>query len=125
MSRIFPVILSGGSGTRLWPLSRAGSPKQFHRLHTDRTMLQDTLLRLPSMEQPILVCNEAHRFLIAEQLREARIVPRAIVLEPMGRNTAPAAIVAALAVQEAASDGIVVLLPADHIISDSRAFHDA
>lgn len=125
MSRVFPVILSGGSGTRLWPLSRAATPKQFQRLHTDRTMLQDTLLRLPATEQPIVICNEAHRFVVAEQLREARIVPRAIVLEPMGRNTAPAALLAALIVREADRDGIVVLLPSDHIISNTQAFHEA
>lgn len=125
MSRVHPVILCGGSGTRLWPLSRVASPKQFQRLHTDRTMLQDTVLRLPPAEPPIFICNEQHRFLVAEQAREAALRPRAIVLEPVGRNTAPAAIAAALLVREVDAGGIVLLLPSDHIIADTRAFHEA
>ena len=125
MSRIFPVILSGGAGTRLWPLSRVGAPKQFQRLHTDRTMLQDTLLRLPASEAPIVVCNEDHRFAVAEQIREAAVRARAIALEPVGRNTAPAAILAALLVAQTDADGIVLLLPCDHIITNTRAFHEA
>lgn len=125
MSRVYPVILSGGAGTRLWPLSRAASPKQFQRLHTDRTMLQDTLLRLPQSEAPIVICNEEHRFAVAEQIRDAAIRPRAIALEPMGRNTAPAAILAALLVSQLDPDGIVLLLPSDHIITNTRGFHEA
>ncbi|HEY4646825.1 MAG TPA: sugar phosphate nucleotidyltransferase, partial [Steroidobacteraceae bacterium] len=95
-----PVILSGGSGTRLWPLSRELYPKQLLPLVTDRTMLQDTVARLDGLKNlaaPIIVCNEAHRFMVAEQLRLIGSTPQAIVLEPVGRNTAPAVAVAALA----------------------------
>ena len=97
---LIPVILSGGAGTRLWPLSRELYPKQFLPLVGERTMIQETALRtagLPDVTDPIVVCNEAHRFLVAEQLRQVGIEPRAIILEPVGRNTAPAVAVAALA----------------------------
>ena len=97
---LVPVILSGGAGTRLWPLSRELYPKQFLPLVGERTMIQETALRtagLPDVAAPIVVCNEAHRFLVAEQLRELGITPQAILLEPIGRNTAPAVAVAALA----------------------------
>src|SRR5687767_918408 len=97
---LIPVILSGGAGTRLWPLSRELYPKQFLPLVGERTMIQETVLRtagLPEVLAPIVVCNEAHRFLVAEQLRELGIEPTAILLEPVGRNTAPAVAVAALA----------------------------
>src|SRR5687767_62904 len=97
---LVPVILSGGAGTRLWPLSRELYPKQFLPLVGERTMIQETALRsagLPSVAAPIVVCNEAHRFLVAEQLRELGISPQSILLEPIGRNTAPAVAVAALA----------------------------
>ena len=95
---ITPVILAGGSGTRLWPLSRKLYPKQFMRLVGDSTLLQSTLQRLSSLDgigSPIIICNEDHRFIVAEQLREIDIQPDAIVLEPVGRNTAPAMAVAA------------------------------
>ena len=100
MQTLTPVILSGGSGTRLWPLSRELSPKQLLRLVGQRTLLQDTVLRSRSLSQqiapPIVVCSEDHRFLVAEQLREIGVRPRTTVLEPKGRNTAPALAIAAL-----------------------------
>lgn len=123
---IVPIILSGGAGTRLWPLSRELYPKQLLPLVTERTMLQDTVARLEGVKgiaAPIVVCNEAHRFLVAEQLRLLDCTPQAIVLEPIGRNTAPAVAVAALAVR--ASDPILLVLPADHVIDNVRAFHAA
>ncbi|HEY8519208.1 MAG TPA: mannose-1-phosphate guanylyltransferase/mannose-6-phosphate isomerase [Gammaproteobacteria bacterium] len=127
MSVLVPVILSGGSGTRLWPLSRSAQPKQFLPLVSARTLFQDTLLRLAGLRgaevaAPIVVCNEAHRFLVAEQLRELGIAPRAIVLEPVGRNTAPAVGVAALL---AAPESLLLVLPADHVIADTAAFRAA
>ncbi len=96
---LIPVILSGGSGTRLWPLSRELYPKQLLPLVGERTMMQDTALRLAGLagtSAPIVVCNEHHRFMVAEQLRQVGVEPRAIVLEPVGRNTAPAVAVAAI-----------------------------
>lgn len=122
--RIFPVILSGGSGTRLWPLSRASLPKQLLALHGERTMIQETVLRaaLPDCAAPFLLCNDNHRFFVAEQMQTIGVKPGAIVLEPMGRNTAPAAAVAALLAQKANPDGIVLLLPSDHVVSDPAAF---
>ena len=97
-ANMYPVILSGGSGTRLWPQSRTSYPKQFLPLASDdgRTLLQETALRASGEEfaDPIVICNEKHRFLVAEQLRTEDITPAAIVLEPMGRNTAPAAAIA-------------------------------
>jgi len=131
---LIPVILSGGAGTRLWPLSREGYPKQFLPLVGERTMIQETALRsagLTGVTGPIVVCNEAHRFLVAEQLRALGIVPRAILLEPSGRNTAPAVAVAALAaVAGALRDGmkappLLLVLPADHALSDLAAFQRA
>jgi mannose-1-phosphate guanylyltransferase/mannose-6-phosphate isomerase len=132
---IVPVILSGGAGTRLWPLSRELYPKQFLPLVGERTMIQETALRtaeLPDATAPIVVCNEAHRFLVAEQLREAGVVPRAILLEPEGRNTAPAIAVAALAALagraqtgHALVDPLLLVLPADHVLADVAAFRRA
>jgi mannose-1-phosphate guanylyltransferase/mannose-6-phosphate isomerase len=128
---IVPVILSGGAGTRLWPLSREGYPKQFLPLVGARTMIQETALRaagLPEVTGPIVVCNEAHRFLVAQQLREQGVAPRAILLEPAGRNTAPAVAVAAFAALAGAQrDGVksaplLLVLPADHALSDLTAF---
>ncbi|HEX4050614.1 MAG TPA: mannose-1-phosphate guanylyltransferase/mannose-6-phosphate isomerase [Steroidobacteraceae bacterium] len=125
---IVPVILSGGAGTRLWPLSRELYPKQLLPLVGRHTMLQETILRLAGLSAgaPIVVCNEAHRFLVAEQLRAISREPRAIVLEPHGRNTAPAialAAHAALAADE--GDSLLLVLPADHVIGDIGAFHRA
>jgi mannose-1-phosphate guanylyltransferase/mannose-6-phosphate isomerase len=127
--RINPVILSGGSGTRLWPLSREQYPKQLLSLLGERTLLQQTVVRLDGMQHvadPLLVCNEEHRFLIAEQLRELGRVPADIILEPVGRNTAPALTLAALALRKAApEDALMLVMPADHLIQDVRQFHDA
>src|SRR5262245_55638794 len=123
--RLVPVVLCGGSGTRLWPLSRSFLPKQFLPLVSERTMLQDTLGRLAGIdgaEAPIAIANEEHRFLVAEQLREIGCAPRALLLEPVGRNTAPAVAAAALQV---APDSILLVLPADHSIAGLDALHAA
>ena len=125
---LYPVILSGGSGTRLWPLSRAALPKQLLPLASERTMLQETVIRLSGMADivaPLVVCNNDHRFLIAEQMREIGVEPLGIFLEPMGRNTAPAAAVAALTLLKRDPDAVMLLLPADHLINDVPAFHAA
>ena len=124
---IFPVILSGGSGSRLWPLSRTLLPKQFLPLVGSKTMLQETLLRLigiAGLEDPVLVCSNDHRFLAAEQLREVGIIAGAQILEPAGRNTAPAVAVAALQISDAHPDGIMLVLPADHLIRNVARFHE-
>lgn len=130
---LIPVILSGGSGTRLWPLSRESYPKQLLPLVGKGTMLQETLARVAGVEglgAPVVVCNENHRFLVAEQILEAGIKSRAIVLEPVGRNTAPAVAVAAMAAvsdlpKGNASDPLLLILPADHVIRDVKAFRTA
>lgn len=123
--QLYPVILSGGSGTRLWPMSRAALPKQLLALNGPRTMIQDTVLRaqLPDAATPVVICNESHRFLIAEQMRSIGVKPQAIVLEPQGRNTAPAAAVAALIAAD--PKDIILLLPSDHVVTDEAAFRDA
>lgn len=126
--QIFPVVLSGGSGTRLWPLSRALYPKQLQKLVSDNTMLQDTLLRLhnePAAAPPIVVCNNDHRFTVADQLLQLRISPTALLLEPVGRNTAPAVAVAALLAVKRNPDAILIVLPADHAIVDITGFRAA
>jgi len=123
---IYPVVLSGGTGSRLWPLSRTLLPKQFLPLISVRTMLQETLLRLEGiagLKGPVLVCSNDHRFLAAEQLREIKVAAAAQILEPAGRNTAPAVAVAALHVQAADPDGIMLVLPADHLIRNIAQFH--
>lgn len=125
---MIPVILSGGSGTRLWPLSRAKKPKQFLPLLNDKSMLQNTLLRvkgLTGLGAPLIICNEDHRFMVAEQLRELTITNPAIVLEPEGRNTAPAIAVAALKAMQQGDDPLLLVLAADHAIKDVPAFHQA
>lgn len=129
MPLIQPVILCGGSGTRLWPASRAMYPKQLLPLVGDRTMLQETALRLAGKEHcaenTIVICNEAHRFLVAEQLREID-VPARIVLEPEGRNTAPATALAAIIALRARPDGdnfpLLLVMPADHVVEDRQEF---
>ena len=123
---MIPVILSGGSGTRLWPLSRGQYPKQFLPLVSGKTMIQETLLRLngvPGLQPPIAVCNEDHRFMMAEQLWEIGVKPATIILEPVGKNTAPAVAMAALSA--ASEDDVLLILPADHVIIDSLSFHKA
>ncbi len=125
---LYPVILSGGSGTRLWPLSRAALPKQLLPLAGKKTMVQETVQRLaglPNLGRPLIVCNDDHRFLIAEQLREIGANPLGIFLEPVGRNTAPAAAVAALNLTQMDPEAVMLLLPADHLIRDVPAFHAA
>jgi mannose-1-phosphate guanylyltransferase len=122
---IFPTILSGGSGTRLWPLSRKHYPKQFLKLTSSYTMLQETALRLRGFNKPIVVCNESHRFILAEQLNEIGQEPTSIILEPVARNTAPAIALAALKALENDENAIMVVLAADQVISDKNAFQDA
>lgn len=125
---ITPVIMSGGSGSRLWPLSRERYPKQLISLCSERTMIQDTAVRVrePGLfREPLIICNVEHRFVIAEQLRRLDIEPAGIVLEPEGRNTAPAAAVAALLALEADPEAVILLLPADHLIRDTGGFRDA
>ena len=118
---IHPVILAGGSGVRLWPLSRPWHPKPFARLAGDKTLLQTTLDRFatrPRFADPLIICNRAHRFLVAEQLREAGVTPRAIVLEPLLRNTGPAAATAALLLAESDPEALLLIAPSDHLIGD-------
>ena len=119
---IVPVVMSGGSGTRMWPLSRNEYPKQFLPLFGDKTMLQETLLRLTGTDvtRPYVICNNAHRFLVAEQLQQAGIENAEIVLEPVGRNTAPAITVAALSQTD--PDDVLLVLAADHLILDVKQF---
>lgn len=125
---MIPIILSGGSGSRLWPLSRGLFPKQFLSLCDEKTMLQNTLQRIAGVSQlhsPIIVCNEEHRFIVAEQLRQINVKASAIILEPAGRNTAPAVAVAALAAQQKGEDPLLLVLAADHVIQDISAFQHA
>ena len=124
---IVPVILCGGSGTRLWPLSRASYPKQYWSLadRCEETLLQLTMGRLEGLaglKQPLVICNEDHRFIVAEQLRQIGCEPAAILLEPMGRNTAPAVAVAALQATARGEDPLLLVLAADHVIRDAQCF---
>jgi mannose-1-phosphate guanylyltransferase/mannose-6-phosphate isomerase len=127
MVSVHPVILSGGTGSRLWPLSRSLFPKQFLALAGKHSLIQDTALRTEGADfaAPLIICNVEHRFLIAQQMREAGISPEAIVLEPMGRNTAPAAAIAALMVIKKDPDGVLLLMPADHIVRKRTDFLQA
>ncbi|MEG2941360.1 MAG: mannose-1-phosphate guanylyltransferase/mannose-6-phosphate isomerase, partial [Thermomonas sp.] len=127
MAKLQPVLLSGGSGTRLWPLSREAYPKQFLPLAGDDTMLQATWLRVAGLADaaPIVVAGEDHRFLVAEQLRQIGAPTPAIVLEPIGRNTAPAIAAAALQAMSGGDDPLLLVLPSDHVVRDAAAFRDA
>ncbi len=127
MIRLQPVLLSGGSGTRLWPLSREAYPKQFLALAGDETMLQATWSRVAGISDlaPIVVANEEHRFLVAEQLRQIGAPTPAIVLEPIGRNTAPAIAAAALQSMADHGDPVLLVLPSDHVVRDADAFRAA
>jgi mannose-1-phosphate guanylyltransferase / mannose-6-phosphate isomerase len=136
MHKLQPVILSGGSGTRLWPLSREHYPKQLLAPFGEVTLLQATVERLKGLDTgedeadhgvapPLVVCSEEHRFLVAEQLRRLGLPPGRLLLEPVGRNTAPAATLAALHVAAADSAAVMLIMPADHLIQDTAAFHDA
>ncbi|GEK52232.1 mannose-1-phosphate guanylyltransferase/mannose-6-phosphate isomerase [Vreelandella venusta] len=126
---ILPVILSGGSGSRLWPVSREHYPKQFLNLHKqDVSLLQEAALRLNDVSgagEPIIVCNEEHRFLVAEQMQQLGFKKSKIILEPIGRNTAPALALAALAAVETTPEAELLVMPADHVIKDTQAFAEA
>ena len=124
---LLPVIMAGGSGTRLWPLSRELFPKQFLALDGKQSMLQATIARLDGLSdtQPLVICNEAHRFLVAEQLRQVEALSRNILLEPAGRNTAPAIALAALHATATGADPLLLVLAADHVIQDTPAFQAA
>ena len=128
-SSLIPVILCGGTGTRLWPLSRASYPKQYWPLGGagDESLLQQTQLRLhglKGLEDPMLICNEEHRFIVAEQMRQIEVEPEAILLEPIGRNTAPAVALAALEASAGGEDPLLLVLAADHLILDAARFHE-
>uniref|UniRef100_A0A8J7VTP4 Xanthan biosynthesis protein XanB n=1 Tax=Coralloluteibacterium stylophorae TaxID=1776034 RepID=A0A8J7VTP4_9GAMM len=125
--KILPVLLSGGSGTRLWPLSRENYPKQFLPLTGGGSLLQETWKRVERVAEaaPLVVANEEHRFLAAEQLREVGAAPQAVILEPVGRNTAPAIALAALQALQSGEDALLLVLPTDHVVADVPAFHAA
>ncbi len=128
MKKITPVLLSGGSGTRLWPLSRSLYPKQLLPITAERTMFQETVRRFPEhagFRPPLVVCNHEHRFIVASQLQALVTRPAAIVLEPLARNTAAAAAIAALILSREAPDSLMLLAPSDHVIDDLAAFHHA
>jgi mannose-1-phosphate guanylyltransferase/mannose-6-phosphate isomerase len=125
---IIPVILSGGSGTRLWPLSRKMHPKQLLPLVSDTTMLQDTITRLtgsPDIDHAMVICNDDYRFMVAEQVKETEISSNEIILEPVGRNTAPAIALAAFNAIRDGEDPVLLVLPADHVIADVDTFQSA
>lgn len=124
---LLPVIMAGGSGSRLWPLSRELMPKQFLKLCGEHTMLQATVQRLNGLElrTPLVICNEEHRFIAAEQLRQIDKLQHNIILEPTGRNTAPAIALAALTAIKQGEDPLMLVLAADHVIQNEKAFHQA
>ncbi len=124
---IIPIILSGGAGTRLWPLSWGDHPKQFLPLISERTMIQETLLRLKGLDlgSPIISCGEGHRFMVAQQIGEVSETKPTILLEPMAKNTAPAIAAACCAAMKQNKDAVVVVLPSDHVIADVPAFQNA
>ncbi|MFT7288064.1 MAG: mannose-1-phosphate guanylyltransferase/mannose-6-phosphate isomerase [Halieaceae bacterium] len=124
---LIPVLLSGGVGSRLWPVSREAHPKQFLALASELSMLQDTLARTTGLDAaaPIVICNDEHRFMVAEQLRQLSVRPQSIILEPEGRNTAPAVALAALHAVEKDPESLLLVLPADHVIRDVQNFTEA
>ncbi|MDR3434531.1 MAG: mannose-1-phosphate guanylyltransferase/mannose-6-phosphate isomerase [Rouxiella aceris] len=124
---ILPVIMAGGTGSRLWPMSRELYPKQFLRLYGEQSMLQETVTRLNGLRvsEPLVICNEQHRFLVAEQLRQINRLSNNIILEPAGRNTAPAITLAALSAIADGDDPLLLVLAADHVIENPAAFHQA
>lgn len=124
---VIPVILSGGAGTRLWPLSWGDHPKQFLPLVTKNTMIQETLLRLSALDigNPIVSCGEGHRFLVAQQIGEVCDKKPTIILEPLAKNTAPAIAAACCAAMKQDKDAVVVVLPSDHVIKDVKTFQNA
>lgn len=121
---LLPIVIAGGSGSRLWPLSRSLYPKQFIRLASDKTMLQETIARLDEIahQAPVIICNEEHRFIVAEQLRQKSSKHSGIILEPVGRNTAPAIALAALHAIKNGDDPMLLVLAADHVIENKQAF---
>ena len=126
-AKITPVILCGGSGTRLWPLSRASFPKQYLEINPQKSIsfFQETINRIKiyeNIEDPIVICNEEHRFIVAEQLREINVKAKSILLEPVGRNTAPAITIASFKAVESDQNSILLILPADHIIREPEKF---
>jgi len=124
---LIPIIMAGGTGSRLWPMSRELYPKQFLRLNGEQSMLQDTVSRLDDLNisTPIVICNEQHRFLAAEQLRQINQLSNNIILEPVGRNTAPAIALAALSATANGEDPLLLILAADHVIENVQSFHQA
>jgi mannose-1-phosphate guanylyltransferase/mannose-6-phosphate isomerase len=127
MVKITPVIMSGGSGTRLWPVSRKARPKQFHALGGVHTLIQETALRSQGalFAAPVVVCNAAHAEIAREQMTEVGVAPQLILLEPMARNTAPCAVAAAAALAVDDPEALILLLPADHDITDLDAYREA
>ena len=120
---ILPLILSGGSGTRLWPISRKQYPKQFIGLVNQTTLFQDTIMRLPKeASSPLIICNEEHRFIVAEQLRQINSHNEGIILEPIGKNTAPAIAIAAIHLLNENKDPILLVVSSDHSIGDNKKF---
>ncbi|MEM9988799.1 MAG: sugar phosphate nucleotidyltransferase, partial [Pseudomonadota bacterium] len=131
MTRLYPVIMSGGSGTRLWPLSQQSHPKQYHSLVTDQSMLAETIERIGQgaagydIAPPIIICGATHRPQVEHVLTQCDVQQATLILEPVGRNTAPVAITASLFVADQDPEGIILLLPADHHVTDRRAFQHA
>ncbi|WP_053572667.1 mannose-1-phosphate guanylyltransferase/mannose-6-phosphate isomerase [Caballeronia cordobensis] len=122
---IYPVVLCGGSGTRLWPMSRGGYPKQYLKLTGEQTLVQQTVLRLRGIARaadPLVITNDEQRFIVAEQLRQSGVTPSSIVLEPYSRNTAPAIAVAALVAMRQSTDALLLVLPSDHLVANETAF---